>query len=139
MVLAAFDSNENSQGNLNKILGPALRNFNSHSSDIEASAVISCDGLNMACVLGDEVDPDRFGAMCASLLALADRAAQEIARGALKQVLIEGEKGSMLLIYAGENAVLAVATKPTMNLGKVFIDTRKAAKNISILLDKIDF
>jgi len=102
--------------------------------------VISCDGLMMASALGDDdVDADRFSAMCASLLALANRAAQEISRGTLKQVLIEGEKGSMLLVYAGENAVLAIATKPTLNLGKVFIDTRKTAKNISILLEKIDF
>ncbi len=138
-MLAPFDSNEGAQADLGKILRPVLRNFNSMSSDIEASAVISCDGLSLACVLGDEVDPDRFGAMCASLLALASRAAQEISRGALKQVLVEGDKGAMLLVYAGENAVLAVATKSTMNLGKAFIDTRKVANNISVLLEKVDY
>ncbi|HED33962.1 MAG TPA: hypothetical protein ENJ08_07060 [Gammaproteobacteria bacterium] len=109
------------------------------SSDIEASAVISSDGLNMAWVLGADVDPDRFGAMCASLLALANRAAQEISRGQLKQVLIEGEKGSMLLVYAGNDAVLATATKPSVNLGKIFIDTRKAAESISELLKNINY
>ncbi|VAW56401.1 hypothetical protein MNBD_GAMMA07-2745 [hydrothermal vent metagenome] len=138
-MLAPFESHENGQTDPGKILRPVLRNFNSMSGDIEASAVISCDGLNIACVLGDEVDPDRFGAMCASLLALANRAAQEISRGELKQLLIEGDKGAMLLVYAGENAVLAVATKPTVNLGKAFIDTRKAANNISVLLEKIEF
>jgi predicted regulator of Ras-like GTPase activity (Roadblock/LC7/MglB family) len=93
----------------------------------------------MAWVLGDDVNPDRFGAMCASLLALAKRASEEISRGKLKQVLIEGDKGLMLLIYAGNDAVLAVATKPTVNLGKIFIDSRKAAANIALLLEKIDF
>lgn len=138
-MLAAFDNSESENAEPGKSLRPILRSFNSASNDIEASAVISSDGLSMAWVLGDEVNPDRFGAMCASLLALAKRASEEISRGKLKQVLIEGDKGLMLLIYAGNDAVLAVATKPTVNLGKIFIDSRKAAENIALLLEKIDF
>ncbi|MCW8854425.1 MAG: roadblock/LC7 domain-containing protein [Gammaproteobacteria bacterium] len=120
-----------------KALRPILRAFNGASNDIEASAVISGDGFSLAWVLHEDVDPDRFGAMCASLLALANRAAQEISRGELKQVLIEGDKGSMLLVYAGDDAVLAVAAQPTVNLGMVFIEARKAAQNIKTVLEKI--
>lgn len=120
-----------------KVLRPVLRAFNSASKDIEASAVITGDGFSLAWVLDESVDPDRFGAMCASLLALANRAAQEISRGELKQVLIEGEKGSMLLVYAGEDAVLAVAAQPTVNLGMVFIEARKTALKIKELLEKV--
>lgn len=138
-MLAAFDNTEHENTEPGKTLRPVLRSFNSASADIEASAVISGDGLTLAWVLGDEVDPDRFGAMCASLLALANRAAQEISRGKLKQVLVEGDKGTMLLVYAGPDAVLAVAAKPTVNLGKVFIDARKAAGNIASLLEKLSF
>lgn len=120
-----------------KVLRPILRSFNGASKDIEASAVISGDGFSLAWVLDENVDPDRFGAMCASLLALANRAAQEISRGELKQVLIEGSKGTMLLVYAGEDAVLAVAAQPTVNLGMVFIEARKTAQNIKNVLEKI--
>lgn len=104
-----------------------LRRLNSLSGDIEASAVISGDGLTIASVLGEGIDPDRFGAMCASLLALADRAAQEIERGRLKQVLIEGDNGTMLLVQAGLDAVLAVAARPTINLGMVFLEAKRTA------------
>ncbi len=107
-----------------------LRTLNSTSSDIEASAAITTDGFIIGAVLGDSVDPDRFAAMCASLLALAERAAHEISRGQLKQVLIEGEKGLMLLVQAGDDAVLAVAAKPTVNLGMVFIEARKTAAKV---------
>jgi predicted regulator of Ras-like GTPase activity (Roadblock/LC7/MglB family) len=107
-----------------------LRGLNALSQDIEASAVISADGLIMAAVLSTETDQDRFGAMCASLLALADRAAQEIGRGQLKQVLVEGEQGTMLLVHAGPDAVLAVAARPTVNLGMVFLEARKAAQKV---------
>lgn len=112
-----------------------LRALNGSSMEIEASAAISTDGLIIGSVLGADVDQDRFGAMCAALLALADRAAKEIARGALKQVLVEGETGLMLLIHAGANAVLAVAAKPTVNLGMVFIEARKTAQKLKATIE----
>lgn len=129
MMAAASDTSlqDDAKG---KALRSTLRTLNAFSADIEASAAISTDGIMLASVLGENTDHDRFGAMCASLLALADRAAQEIARGTLKQVLVEGEKGVMLLVYAGRDAVLAVAARPTVNLGMVFIEARKTAAKV---------
>jgi len=75
--------------------------------------------------------------MCASLLALSNRAAQEISRGALRQVMIEGDKGTMLLVYAGDDAVLALGTRPGANLGMVFIEAKKTALKIKAVLDAI--
>jgi hypothetical protein len=116
-------------------LRSVLRELNSTSSDIEASACISSDGFTLAAVLGDGVDPDRFGAMCASLLALAHRAAQEVQRGNLKLVLVEGEQGVMLLVQAGPNTILALAAKPSKNLGMIFMDAKKFAKKLVETLD----
>jgi len=131
-----FDDKAREERN-KSILRSILRTLNASSPDIEASAAISGDGLVIASVFGEDVDPDRFGAMCASLLALADRAAQEIARGALKQVLVEGENGTMLLVQAGAEVVLAVATARTLNLGMVFIEARKTAQKIQdVMLQK---
>jgi predicted regulator of Ras-like GTPase activity (Roadblock/LC7/MglB family) len=111
-----------------------LRELNASSSDIEASAAITTDGYIIGSVLDKGVDEDRFAAMCASLLALAERAAEEIARGQMKQVLIEGSSGLMLLVHAGADAVLAIAAKPTVNLGMVFIEARKHAAKIHNVL-----
>ncbi len=116
-------------------LRSVLRELNASSTDIEASACISSDGYNMASVLGEGVDPDRFGAMCASLLALAHRAAQEIQRGNLKLVLVEGEQGVMLLVQAGSDAILAVAAKPSKNLGMIFLEARKVAQKLQGVLE----
>lgn len=107
-----------------------LRAMNSSVPDIEASAVISGDGLLIASVLGPDTDSDRYAAMCASLLALAERAALEIARGDLRLVLVDGEKGSMLLVRGDANNVLAVAARPKANLGMVFRIARETAARI---------
>jgi predicted regulator of Ras-like GTPase activity (Roadblock/LC7/MglB family) len=112
-----------------------LRELNTSSADIEASAAITTDGYIIGAVLGQGVDEDRFAAMCASLLALAERAAEEISRGEMKQVMIEGSSGMMLLVRAGENTVLAVAAKPTLNLGMVFLEARKSAARVNATLE----
>jgi uncharacterized protein len=130
MAAVDMDSASDAGAMRDKLLRPVLRALNGVSPDIEASAVVSGDGLTIAAVLGDGVDRDRFGAMCASLLALADRAAQEISRGQLKQVLVEGERGTMLLVQAGNDTVLAVASRPTTNLGMVFLEARRAALKV---------
>lgn len=115
-------------------LRSVLRELNGSSAEIEASACISSDGYTLASVMGEGVDSDRFGAMCASLLALAHRAAQEIQRGNPKLVLVDGELGVMLLVQAGQDAILAVAAKPSMNLGKIILDSRKVALKLLAVL-----
>jgi len=118
-------------------LNSILRELNASSSDIEASACISSDGFNLASVLNNDIDPDRYSAMCASLLALANRTAQEVQRGSLKLVLVEGEQGVMLLVQAGQNSILAVAAKPTRNLGMIFLSAKKFAQKIITTLDNL--
>lgn len=110
-----------------------LRGLQATSDMIEATALVSHDGLTLASVLSSEVDADRFGAMCASLLALASRAASEVDRGELRQIILDGERGPMLLTRAGQTGVLAVAATPKANLGKVILDTRKTATDLAAL------
>lgn len=111
-----------------------LRAFAAGSQHVEACAAVSGDGFIIASVLSDEVDVDRFGAMCASLLALSSRAAAEIQRGELRQIILDGTLGPMLLTRAGELGVLAVATSPKANLGKVMLDTRNTARALAALV-----
>lgn len=109
---------------------PVLKRLNAFSSDIEASAVMSRDGISLASVMRDNVDQDRLGAMCASMLSLGDKTSSELDRGRLKQVLIEGDNGCVLIVQIGQKAVLAVVSKPTSKLGMVFNEARKIAREI---------
>ncbi len=124
---------------LSAALRPLLRRLHSSMNDIEAVAVITADGLPLAAFLGERSDSDRFGAMCASLLALAVQAAEEIERGDLRQVLVEGDDGSMLLIRAGDHAVLAVAAGRAVNIGRVFLESRKVADDVAAMVRHAGF
>jgi predicted regulator of Ras-like GTPase activity (Roadblock/LC7/MglB family) len=112
---------------------PILKRLNSTSSDIQASAVMSRDGHSLATVLGDEVNSVRLGAMCATLLSLGEKASKELKRGSLKQILIHGEEGYVLLLRIGERAVLAVVSRPSANLGMMLVEARRTSNEISAL------
>lgn len=111
-----------------------LRGLCASSDKVEATALVSHDGLIVASVMSSEVDADRFGAMCASLLALANRAAKEVSRGDLRQVILDGSLGPMLLTRAGDAGVLAVAATPAAKLGQLILDTRSTARALSDLI-----
>ena len=116
------------------MLSNILSDLNGTSAEIEASTIISTDGLMMAAVLPAGLDEDRVGAMGAAMLSLGDRTAQELARGNLEQVLIKGDSGYVLMTYAGKDAVLSVLAKPNARLGLIFLDVKRAAESISKLL-----
>jgi predicted regulator of Ras-like GTPase activity (Roadblock/LC7/MglB family) len=110
-----------------------LRALQAASDCVRSCGVFTYDGLMLASVLAPGVDADRFGAMCASLLALSSRAAKEVERGALRQIILDGEQGPMLLTRAGDAGVLAVAADQTRSLGKLILDTRSTAAAIAAL------
>lgn len=113
------------------MLNSILSDLNGSSADIEASAVISMDGLMMAAALPAEFDQDRVGAMSAAILSLGDRTSKELARGSLEQVLIRGAKGYVLLTHAGDEAVVTALAKPNAKLGLIFLDVKRAADAIA--------
>ncbi|MDM7322882.1 MAG: roadblock/LC7 domain-containing protein [Gammaproteobacteria bacterium] len=117
-----------------EMLTSILSELNGSSADIEASAIVSSDGLMMASLLPAGMDEDRVGAMSAALLSLGDRTAKELARGALEQVLIKGDRGYILMTHAGEEAVLTVLAKPQAKLGLIFLDVKRAAEAITRIL-----
>ena len=58
------------------LLQQSLEDLNGSTADIEASALISTDGLMIASALPHGMDEDRIGAMSAALLSLGERAAR---------------------------------------------------------------
>ncbi len=112
----------------------ALDNLMEHSPDIQAAALVSLDGFTMASALPADMQEDRVGAMSAAILGLGERAAAELGRGHLSQVFIEGEHGYVLLMAAGDRAVLTSLADPGAKLGLVLYDMREAANSIGEIL-----
>ena len=111
-----------------------LRDLQAGTPDIEASAVVSVDGLIMASSLPSGVDEDRISAMSAAMLSLGDRISSELNRGMLDQVYIRGSDGIIVLMAVGEEAVLTVLARSSAKLGLIFLDMKRAAEDLARLL-----
>jgi predicted regulator of Ras-like GTPase activity (Roadblock/LC7/MglB family) len=111
-----------------------LRDLRVSTPDIEASAVVSVDGLIMASDLPADVEEDRVSAMSAAMLSLGERIAGELGRGLLDQVYIRGDNGYVILMSVGEEAVLTALARQDAKLGLVFLDMRRAASDLSRLV-----
>ncbi|RLC99972.1 MAG: hypothetical protein DRI77_01470, partial [Chloroflexi bacterium] len=77
---------------------------------------------------------DRVSAMSAAMLSLGERIASELGRGVLDQVYVKGDRGYILLMSVGEEAVLTVMARKNAKLGLIFLDMRRAVKGLANLL-----
>ena len=111
-----------------------LRELQASSPDIEASAIVSVDGLTIASALPQGVEEDRVSAMSAAMLSLGERIANELGRGSLEQVYIKGVSGYVVLMSVGEDAVLTALAREQAKLGLIFLDMRRATEDLTKLI-----
>ena len=117
---------------LDLALGDLLRAL----PELDAAAIVTIDGLPMASALPPGMHEDRVAAMSAALLSLGERAAEGLGRGALSQVYIEGEQGTVYLLAAGEDAVLVAVASRGAKAGLVLYELRHTAAQLGHELDK---
>lgn len=103
-----------------------LRDLQASSGDVEASAIVSVDGLSMASSLPPGIEEDRVSAMSAAMLSLGERIASELTRGELEQVNVKGDNGYVILTSVGEEAVLTVLARKDARLGLILLDVSRA-------------
>ena len=111
-----------------------LKDLEATTPDIEASAIVSVDGLMIASALPQDVEGDRVAAMSAAMLSLGERTSNELARGGLSEVYVKGENGYVVLKASGENAVLTALARKDAKLGLVFLDMKREAEEIAKLV-----
>ncbi len=111
-----------------------LQELQRSTPDVEASALVSVDGLTIASALPSGVEEDRVSAMSAAMLSLGERIAGELGRGGLDQVYVKGAGGYVLLAAVGTEAVLTVLARSTAKLGLVFLEMRRAAEDLERML-----
>lgn len=115
-------------------LNRILRSLQTGSPDIEATALISEDGLMIASALPAHLDETRIAGMSSTLLSLGTRAAVELDRGDVEDVLVRGREGFALMMSSGSGTLLlALATKQA-KLGLLFLDLRRAVADIRKIL-----
>jgi uncharacterized protein len=115
-----------------------MRVLQRSSPEVEAAALISPDGLIIASALTSDINVDRISAMSASILSLGEGISKETALGLLEQVHIQGSDGHIVLMAAGEKAVLTALITAQAKMGVLLMDMRHAADDLIKIMSKED-
>ena len=98
-------------------LNRILRSLQAGTPDIEASALISEDGLMIASALPQHIEELRVAGMSSTLLSL-------------EQVLIRGEDGYAVMVNAASGTSLLVLAGKEAKLGLIFLDMNQAVSEL---------
>lgn len=116
-------------------LNKALADLAAATADIEASAVVSEDGLIIASALPQGTEEARVAAMSATMLSMGARTAGELRRGELEQLFVKGNNGYAIVMSAGPHAVLLVLTRKEAKLGLMFFEVARTSESVKNILN----
>ncbi len=121
------ESRENTlEGVLNELQGSI--------PEIEACAIVSVEGLPIVSALPTDVDEAKVAAMTAAMLSLGERVIEEMRKGRIERVFVEGSEGTIISMNAGPNAVLTCSSRKDAKLGLIFLEMGRAARKIADVL-----
>jgi predicted regulator of Ras-like GTPase activity (Roadblock/LC7/MglB family) len=113
---------------------PHLENLDNSSGDIEASMLLSVDGLVIAATLPICINSDNIGAICASAFSMGHRASKECACGVLEQVIIKCRKNQIVISYLSAEIILAVIIKPYADFEQLFSNLKQSIEKITTVI-----
>jgi predicted regulator of Ras-like GTPase activity (Roadblock/LC7/MglB family) len=99
-------------------LGEILRELKKVGG-IEASAVVSRDGILMASDIPDDVHGETFAIMSATMLGAAITANSELRKKLPERIIVESGDGRTVVAGAGEKSLLVVSTSGNADMAAV--------------------
>ena len=105
------------------------------STDLEGCAVVTREGMRIACSVSTEMDADVFSAISAVMNNLGDMTIDKMAHGGLQEVIVSGTSGFTILTNCGKDRMLVGASRKTIRLGFSIHTLRRAAQRIMELLE----
>jgi len=101
---------------------------------IRAWMLLSKEGLPIASAVPQGLEEAEIAAMAASILGVADLAAERLDQGVLEEILMTNEKGHVIMRSAGEKAILVLAATKGIKTGLLVYAASTAAEKIAPLL-----
>ncbi|MDX2256619.1 MAG: roadblock/LC7 domain-containing protein [Pseudanabaenaceae cyanobacterium bins.39] len=111
-----------------------LQNLVTGTSDVEGAVLVSPDGLPLASALPRGMDEERVSAMSAAMLSLGERIGNELSRGGIDRLYVEGDKGYGILTSCGEEAVLLVLASKAAKQGLLMLEIKRVTNDLKVAL-----
>ncbi|MHA1237934.1 MAG: roadblock/LC7 domain-containing protein [Candidatus Odinarchaeia archaeon] len=103
-------------------------------TDLEAGAVVTRDGLRLACSVSAQMDADIFSAAAAAMVNLGSMTIRRLNQGELKEIIIKGDQGYTLVTEVDENTMLVAAGRQSFRLGYYIGVLKRYAQQIAEIM-----
>lgn len=110
-----------------------LHDLHRGSLEIEASALISNDGMMIASCLPESSNENYMSAMSAAILSLGDRMVDNLLGGVTDRVMVQSSIGYIIVTSISTDLLLTVIARPDAKLGMVFHDIKNVSRKILLL------
>ncbi|MFX0134908.1 MAG: roadblock/LC7 domain-containing protein [Candidatus Hodarchaeota archaeon] len=115
------------------LLNELLREFESNTP-VKISAVVSRDGLIIASINDYQLNEDSIAGLAADITILSERTMKELLNTTVKKLIIDSKDGSIILIPAGDEAIIFSLIPNMKNLGIVIFNLEKLANKVKKIL-----
>lgn len=104
---------------------------------IKACGIVSKEGLLINSRTPPDVDARIFSALCSTIMGAAEAASTQMNTGTVNQISVKTEKGTIVLVPAGEKAILNALTEPEAQLGLVLYEMDSIAGKVNDIMNNM--
>ncbi|MGB9978088.1 roadblock/LC7 domain-containing protein [Methanobacterium sp.] len=104
---------------------------------IKACGIVSKEGLLINSRTPPDVDARIFSALCSTIMGAAEVASGQMNTGNVKEISVKTEKGTIVLIPAGEKAILTALTEIGAQLGLILFEMESRANQVNAILKEM--
>ncbi|MCK9151714.1 roadblock/LC7 domain-containing protein [Methanobacterium alcaliphilum] len=104
---------------------------------IKASGIVSKEGLLINSRTPPDVDARIFSALCSTIMGAAEAASNQMTTGIVSQISVKTDKGTIVLIPAGQKAILNALTEPDAQLGLILFEMESIASRVNKIMNNM--
>jgi len=105
---------------LKEILGEFL-----NVEGVSAAVVVGRDGFVIESATSGKMDIDALGAMASTGIGTSEAMGKELGKGELTQMLVELDKGPIIVSPLSKDELIAIVADITANLGRIRYEVKK--------------
>ena len=107
-----------------------LNELSNELPEIEGIAVLTKEGLPIASIFSS-IDPAMLSAITATLNNVSEKAMEELQKGVLETVIVQGELGHLVVQGVGESAIIVVLANKSVKPGLLYIMVNRVSDKIA--------
>jgi hypothetical protein len=112
-----------------RMLKPLLEEF-LKVEGVSAAVVVGRDGFVIESAVSGKVDIEALGAMASTGLGTSEAMGSTLGKGELLQMLVELEKGPIILSPLSSDELIAIVADTTSNVGRIRYELKKNKERI---------